>query len=218
MNLKRDFDIIDLQENEKMNKWTKEHEQELELYIEDGLRYAQIAELLNEEFGTARTAVAVKTKALRLGLKGSSRKHTTEQYKAALPNDIELLEEYVNDKTKILHRHSCGHEWLARPSDIKQGKSCPVCANNGFDQIKTGFTYLIYFKKLDLYKIGKTGNMVKRFKHFGHKPELIFYREFKLGSDAGLLERQWLENIKHLKVNTGKLKSGNGETFYINII
>lgn len=200
-----------------MEKWTKEHEQELILYIKDGLTHSQIAELLNEEFKTTRTASAVNKKTQRLGIKSNNIdciKKTTEQYKSELPDDLELLEEYINAKTPILHKHSCGHTWKVRPNCIIKGQGCPKCADHNFDNIKTGYTYLIYFKGLDLYKVGKTGNMTKRFWSFNnYKPELIFYRKFELGLDAALLEKQWLMNIRHLKVNTGKLKSGNGETF-----
>lgn len=39
------------------------------------------------------------------------------------------LEEYINNKTKILVRHNqCGHEWNIIPSNILKGQGCPKCA------------------------------------------------------------------------------------------
>ena len=38
------------------------------------------------------------------------------------------LDPYVNNKTKILHKHlTCGHTWLVRPNDIITGYGCPMC-------------------------------------------------------------------------------------------
>lgn len=45
--------------------------------------------------------------------------------------DIEYLSGYVNTTVKCLHRCKIdGHEWLAWPSSIRQGKGCPKCAGN----------------------------------------------------------------------------------------
>lgn len=42
--------------------------------------------------------------------------------------DIIPLEEYVNAKTKILHRClKCNNEWSVRPDNILSGYGCPVC-------------------------------------------------------------------------------------------
>lgn len=65
--------------------------------------------------------------------KPNSRKKTTEQYKKELetknPN-IEVLEEYIDAKTNILHKCLvCNNIWTARPYNILSGKGCPECAN-----------------------------------------------------------------------------------------
>lgn len=71
----------------------------------------------------------------------SSRKKTTEQYKVELeaknPN-IEVLEEYINAKTKILHRclkHNIN--WLIAPSKALRGQGCVNCRS---DKIKNKLT------------------------------------------------------------------------------
>ena len=43
---------------------------------------------------------------------------------------IEVLGEYINANTKILHKCKlCNHEWFVNPSDILNGHGCPVCSN-----------------------------------------------------------------------------------------
>ena len=60
------------------------------------------------------------------------KKTTHEEYvnrvKEINPN-IEVLGEYVNNKTKILHKCKFdNYEWIAAPSNILAGKGCPKCA------------------------------------------------------------------------------------------
>ena len=44
------------------------------------------------------------------------------------PN-IEVIEQYINSKTKILHRCKIdGHEWKQRPDKILGGRKCPLCS------------------------------------------------------------------------------------------
>jgi len=127
---------------------------------------------------------------------------------------IKIIGKYKNTKTPIEFKClKCSYIWKVSPASIFSGTACPVCAKSGFKEDKPAATYCIYFKELDLYKIGITNNYKVRLKYFGYKPEIIFIREFELGKDARTLETQWLENIKEHLINTGKLKSGNTETF-----
>ena len=61
---------------------------------------------------------------------GNIRK-THDEYVFALMNvnpDIEVVGEYVNRNTPIMHRCKIdGNEWMATPSNTLYGKSCPVC-------------------------------------------------------------------------------------------
>lgn len=44
--------------------------------------------------------------------------------------DVEVLEEYVDAHTKILHHCKiCNHEWYANPNNILNGKGCPKCGS-----------------------------------------------------------------------------------------
>lgn len=58
-------------------------------------------------------------------------KRTHEQYVSEVmlinPN-IEVVGEYINSRTKILHKCKIdGHEWYAIPNSIIQGSGCPKC-------------------------------------------------------------------------------------------
>lgn len=59
-------------------------------------------------------------------------KKTHEQYLedvSILNPYIEVIEEYINACTPILHRCKIdGNEWMAQPTNILSGKGCPVCA------------------------------------------------------------------------------------------
>lgn len=62
------------------------------------------------------------------------KKRTYEKYVNEVvqvnPN-IEVLEQYINNRTPILHKCKIdGFQWAARPYSILQGKGCPMCAGN----------------------------------------------------------------------------------------
>lgn len=60
-----------------------------------------------------------------------NKKRTTEEYKQELANinpDIEVIEEYINSTTPILHKCKIdGHVWCAAPNNILNGCGCPEC-------------------------------------------------------------------------------------------
>jgi len=129
---------------------------------------------------------------------------------------IKRIDNYINSYTKISFQClniTCNNTWFVAPYHVFRGIGCPKCATHGFKYNKPAATYCIYFKDLEIYKIGITNNFKRRCTEFGYKPEIIFIREFELGKDAKILETQWLENIKEYKVNTNKLLTGNTETF-----
>lgn len=56
----------------------------------------------------------------------------TEGFKAILPDEYELVNEYVNTETKILIRHKCGFIWNVKPHNFIQKINsgyygCPQC-------------------------------------------------------------------------------------------
>lgn len=62
---------------------------------------------------------------------GGSMKKTHDEYVIELAEanpQIEIVGEYINGQTKILHRCKIdGYEWMARPSAILIGNECPMC-------------------------------------------------------------------------------------------
>lgn len=42
-------------------------------------------------------------------------------------SEITVLEAYRSIYSKVVHKHSCGHEWRTTPKLILNGRSCPVC-------------------------------------------------------------------------------------------
>ena len=61
-------------------------------------------------------------------------KKTTEEFKREMKEinkNIEVLGEYINDKTKIKCRcKKDGYEWEARPNSLLNGQGCPKCYGN----------------------------------------------------------------------------------------
>jgi len=190
-------------------RWSKSDINILYNLIEKGYTFKQIGLELN------RTRSAIKQKSNSLGyISKVNKRKTIEDYKKEIPEDIEVLEEYINNCTNILHEHFCGYKWRARPKDILRGRGCPKCAKYGFNINKPAIVYLVHFYALDIYKIGITNNTIKkRFEQEFQPYKIIFYREFEKGQEAKNLETEWLNNLKPLLYNTGELKSGNTETF-----
>lgn len=73
----------------------------------------------------------------------NNKKKTTEQYREELKEkdmDVEVLEEYINARTPILHRFlNCGHINKVSPDSILRGSKCLQCNNKKLsqDRIKT---------------------------------------------------------------------------------
>ena len=59
------------------------------------------------------------------------KKRTPEEYVAEVARvnqNIEVVGEYIDAKTKILHRCKMdGHEWYPQPASVLQGHGCPKC-------------------------------------------------------------------------------------------
>jgi hypothetical protein len=62
---------------------------------------------------------------------------TTEEYKQVLKetgSGVVPLEPYVNMKTKMLHRCSCGVEWQVVPMTARKGHKCQECGRKALPQ------------------------------------------------------------------------------------
>ena len=166
-----------------------------------------------------RTCSSIKRKTNRLGLKlidaYKDRRLSHEEYVSTVGDDYEVLESYINNRTKILHKHKlCGYEWKAFPNNIKQNRSCPKCFK-GFNIEEPSSVYLAYFPILGLHKVGVTNNWERRKHEFGYEAELILKLDYDKAYEALEKEKEWLSNLSDYMLNTGELKAGNTETFYI---
>lgn len=80
------------------------------------------------------------------------------------PN-IEVVGEYINNHTKILHRCKIdGHQWMSPPNNILNGKGCPKCYGNA------KMTHKEYVEKLliinpNIEVIGKYVNVATKTLH-----------------------------------------------------
>ena len=201
-------------------EWTKDEEELLKAFIDNGWLYQDIANEL------CRSIQSIKHKASRLPEVTRNIKTTLqyiEKLKIKCPTMV-CLGEYVNSTTKILHKCIlCNIEYKSIPNSKLRGMACKYCGTNnnggGVPTNKQGITYLVYIPKYDLYKIGVTSKLVKeRMMYNNIKPrdyELIIEHIFDSGNTAMELEKNWKENLKEYLVNTGILKSGNTETFRI---
>ncbi len=94
--------------------------------------------------------------------RGITKTSSHQQYLNKLKKkDIEVypLEDYISNKTKILHKCVCGNEWEAVPIGVLNGNKCG-CAKrlNLRDEAfyKNKPTVLYYIQINNLYKIGVT--------------------------------------------------------------
>ena len=62
-------------------------------------------------------------------MKRLSHKEFIQRTRQQHGDDIEILGEYINKRTKILVRHVCGYTWQTNPATLWKGHGCPKCAN-----------------------------------------------------------------------------------------
>lgn len=200
---------------ESRKRWTHEEDDFLSAhYPEKGVNYC-----LDNLKGVSRSQIYSRVKALNLSCENSvTRLKTTSQYTDDVANinkDIEVLEDYINNNTSILHKHVvCGTEWKARPRDILQERGCPRCAKKGFDSVSEGYLYFLQFPALNICKIGVAKDVNRRQKDFGVDSVLLEKRLFSKGKDALELETLFFNEFGEYLYNTGSLSSGNTETFH----
>ena len=198
--------------NDRKNKWSLTKtwtEKDLTNLIE----YAKLgytSTIIATKLGRTTKSILNMASLKNIKLLGNNPKDNN-LFKKQVKDKVIVLEKYINSTTHIKCQCiKCMCIRKPKPNDLIQGTGCPICAIN---PAIPKYTYLLYFNTLDLYKIGITNNIPNRRSQLGIKSEVIFSRYFDNGQDAYKLEQKWLENIKLLKVNTSKLRSGNTETF-----
>jgi hypothetical protein len=205
-----------------MKKWTKDEEDLLKAFIENSWYHIDIA----NELDRTKLSIEHKTSRLKFVSKLTTAKlKTHKQYIKDLAikcPTIICLGTYKRNYIPILHKCLlCNTEQLCTPHTKLSFQGCKYCgySNNGggIPLDKEGITYLVYIYKYDLYKLGITSKTIKERMRDNKisKYEIILEHKFSNGIDAMKLEKKWKKNLKEYLVNTGKLHSGNTETFRI---
>jgi len=188
--------------NRTYRRWTIEEDALLKLYLKDGMSYKEISKLINRTYKTC------KLRAFKLELT------FTNSY-FWLDKDIVLLTELIKEEKSYIEISGVLNKSISAITHKVAEYNLDYInkGSGGFQPLKPGYVYCIYFKALDLYKIGISNNTYERLKQFGYKPEVIYITYFEDGNEAVKTEKQYLKNIEHLKINTGLFISGNTETF-----
>ena len=184
--------------------WTKESTEQLEFLLLTGESYTCIAEKLGKSYDS------VIAKIHRLGIH-SYNSWSIEKIKILVDGidaGISLVDIAIELNISLSGvKHKARSIGLLRKSWNSKfiGKISPK---------DPAILYLVYFPRLNLYKIGITGQTIfKRLQQLTEKYEIILEHKFKTGQEAWETEQEWLKNIKSFKINTGQLRSGNTETF-----
>lgn len=84
--------------------------------------------------------------------------------------EVEPIQEYIDDSTKILHRCICGHEWMVRPNHVLKGVKCEMCrkARVCEKQAKSQNDYVKEIEELK-YGIEVIGQYVNNHTKIAHK-------------------------------------------------
>jgi len=123
---------------------------------------------------------------------------TQEEYEAYLRThrpEFVVNGRYINAATKISHTHlTCGHEWLARPTNIKSGRGCPMCRICKFDPTKPVTVYILIFDGFLKYGITNIlKNRLKDHRAKNGKHTVHYTKTFTNGKDA----IEWEKRIKN---------------------
>ena len=133
------FDILEIEENEKgifIKVYCKKHKKERKLTLDNFLKKKQCG--------------------CRL------RKYTTDEFKEDIKDTgFEVLDEYINDSTKIHFKCLKGHIFEASPNKIKHGRGCPECKKEKLSKLFLKTTE--QFKK-DLEKANPSLKLINDYK------------------------------------------------------
>ena len=140
-------------------------------------------------------------------------KKTTEQFikelKIVKP-EITVIGEYVNNKTKIEVKHTCGYKWEATPNSLLQGKSCPRCNESKGEKFLSKFlksNNIPFVTQFNLVKNPKTNCWLRSdFAILDKDKKTLFIIEYDgvqhfkpidyFGGDTTLQAAQYRDSIK----------------------
>jgi predicted nucleic acid-binding Zn-ribbon protein len=117
---------------------------------------------------------------------------TQEEWRSrAAALDLEWLEEVPNQASACRVRClKCGSEWKTTGKQVRKGRGCPSCAQQGFDATSPAHLYLVV-RENGIAKIGITGVASSRRRledlaRLGYRQVRVW--DFAVGRDARLVE------------------------------
>ena len=136
---------------------------------------------------------------------------------------------YTNDKTKSIIVCKTHGEFLQTPHAHKAGQGCPTCAVDirsiklrMFNTHRPAYVYFVYFKHLNLYKLGVTINIKHRFRGEPIKPDILWLKQYSSEQQAYFIESKLLKlYASHINNNTNfkpLKRKGNFELISTNIL
>ena len=131
-------------------KYTKDEDKFITICYNMKWTHTEIANELD------RTPCAIKSRCQILGLTKKHRNH--KQYVIELAKseaNMIVLEKYKGALNPILHEClNCRIQYKCAPNHKLEGNKCKFCTTSyGIIPNKPGITYLVYFPKINLYKI-----------------------------------------------------------------
>jgi len=106
----------------------------------------------------------------------------------------------------------CDHQWLALPSNIRDGRGCPSCAPTGYNPGKPAWFYILKFD--GFIKYGITNNLERRL--YSHKRNgtysTVFEKLYEDGSIPQNLERKVKQVLGGKYVTPERFPDGWTET------
>jgi len=134
---------------------------------------------------------------------------------------------YKKSHEKVIITCKIHGDFEQTPHAHKQGQGCPECAKNvrsiklrALNTYRKATLYYVYFKELDLYKIGVTVNMKHRFRGEIHTHKVLFKKEFNTEQEAYFVENLLLSKYLMYKyIGPSVLhRKGNTELLTKNIL
>lgn len=129
-----------------------------------------------------RSNRAIINKASKLGITTtySSKSNTSAlSYSKYLEtSDYELLDKYILNNVKVLHRHkTCGYEWLVSPNNLRKLMGCPKCSRKPYSKI--GIEWLKTFNNPNIQHAENGGEvLLMGYKLDGYDPISKIVYEF----------------------------------------
>ena len=141
--------------------------------------------------------------------------------------DYSMIEKITNMKKVVVILCPEHGPFYQLPENHLNGSICTYCMNiergyrQRYQRLNTEATlYFVYFKEYDLFKLGVTVDLSKRFNGEPHKPEVLFSKVYDHEAQAYLVETQLFKKFYQFmyKGEPVLTRKGNTELLVSNIL